>query len=63
MSERSAGDGALLTVPELANWLRLKPSTIYAWAEAGRLPCVRLGGRLRFVRGDVLRWIDARREG
>jgi excisionase family DNA binding protein len=41
-------------------WVR--PSTIYDWAAAGRLPCLRLRGRLRFLRGDVARWIEAQKE-
>lgn len=52
----------LLTVPEVAAWLRVQPSTIYAWAAAGRLPCLRLGGRLRFHRGDVASWLYGRKE-
>jgi excisionase family DNA binding protein len=51
----------LLTVEELADWLRLKPSTVYAWAASGKLPSVRIGNRLRFQRSDVLRWIEARK--
>lgn len=52
----------LLTVPEVAAWLRVKPSTVYAWVERGELACFRLGGRLRFSRNQVLRWIEAREE-
>lgn len=62
-STETGGETApLLTVREVAEWLRMKPSTIYDWAAAGRLPCLRLRGRLRFLRGDVARWIEAHRE-
>ena len=54
---------SILTVSELAAWLRLKPCTIYDWAAKNRIPCIRVGGRLRFVREDILRWIEARKEG
>jgi excisionase family DNA binding protein len=59
-----AGDDVepLLTVPEVAAWLRVRPSTVYTWVESGRLTCIRLSGRIRFVRNDILRWIEARRE-
>lgn len=60
---RESQEIELLTVPELAEWLRLRPSTIYSWAAAGRIPCVRIGGRIRFSRGEILRWIEARKEG
>ena len=52
----------LLTVTELASWLRLKPKTVYAWAATGKLPCVRIGNRIRFLKRDILRWIEARKE-
>jgi len=58
----SRGDSRLLTVDEVAIWLRVRPSTIYVWTSTKRLPCIRLGGRLRFCRDDVLRWIEARKE-
>ena len=53
----------ILTVREVAHWLKLRPSTIYAWAASGKLPCLRLGSRIRFTRSDLLRWLEARKEG
>ena len=53
----------ILTVKEVAEWLKLKPTTIYDWAARSRIPCVRLGGRLRFVKKDLNRWIESRKEG
>jgi excisionase family DNA binding protein len=38
-------DDELLTVEETAVLLKVKPSTVRAWARSGRLPCVRLGPR------------------
>lgn len=52
----------LLTVPEVADLLRLKPKTVYEWVGKGRLPCFRLGGRIRFSRSEVLRWLAAQKE-
>jgi excisionase family DNA binding protein len=51
----------LASVEEVANLLQLKASTIRAYAERGSLPCVRVGGRLRFRPSDVISWIDQRR--
>ena len=53
----------LLTVEEVAELLRIKVSTVYAWAASGKVPCVRLGSRVRFLRGDLSKWIGARKEG
>jgi len=53
----------LLTVREVASFLGIHEKTIYRWIRSRRLPCVRVGTRLRFQPGDVLRWVSARREG
>lgn len=55
------GSIRLWTVPEVADLLALKPSTIRAYAERGTLPCVRIGNRLRFVPSDISEWIESRR--
>ena len=53
----------LMTVAELAAYLRVNPKTVYDWAARGELPCLRLGNRLRFAADDVLRWLGSRKEG
>lgn len=53
----------LLTLPELAERLQLSEKTIRRMIAGGRLPCVRLGRQLRFLPGDVFRWLAARKEG
>ena len=53
----------LLTVRDVATWLRVHEKTIYEWAEKGKLPCFKLGNRLRFDASDVSRWLQARKEG
>jgi excisionase family DNA binding protein len=46
--------GGLLTAEELAQRLRLRPSTIKRWAQGGLIPSIRLSGRVvRFDPGDV----------
>lgn len=51
----------LLTVPEVARLLRLKPKTIYTLVAARRMPCVRMARAIRFIESDVLRWIHENR--
>jgi excisionase family DNA binding protein len=46
-------DSDLLTVPETAALLRLKPSTIRAWLCQHRISYVKLGRLVRIRRGDV----------
>jgi len=47
----------LLTVKEVAEIIRAKPSTVYQWAETGVIPCFKLNGCLRFSEDDILAWI------
>ncbi len=49
----------LLTVKDIAEIIKAKPSTIYAWAEQGVIPCFKLNGLLRFSEGEVLEWIKS----
>jgi excisionase family DNA binding protein len=45
-----------LTANEVAKMLGLDRDTIYKWARAGRIPCIKLRHRLRFRLGDIERW-------
>lgn len=42
-----------LTVAEVASLLKLNPQTIRNWIDAGRLPAVRIGRRVRVLRRDL----------
>lgn len=53
----------LLTVAEVARWLRFDVRTIYRWVHEEQLPHVRLGRSLRFTRADVEAWMRRRAEG
>ena len=50
----------LLIATEMAQWLRVRCSTIYAWAAAGKIPRVKLNGSVRFVRAEIQRWLNDR---
>ena len=47
----------VFTVQELANYLRMKPLTIYKHASSGRLPGFKVGSHWRFKRNTIDRWI------
>ena len=47
----------LLTVKDVAAIIQAKPSTIYAWAEQGSIPCFKLNGLLRFAEDEIKAWI------
>lgn len=48
----------LLSVKQVAEIINIKPSTIYAWAELGKIPHVKLNGTLRFRLEDIQSWIE-----
>ncbi len=48
----------ILTLEEVARYLRLKPQTIYKWAQEKRIPAVKLGKDWRFRRSILDRWLD-----
>lgn len=47
----------LLTVDEVAEFLRVKPSTVYEWAKQGKIPASKVGRLWRFRREDVEAWV------
>jgi len=52
----------LLTVPEVAEILRVSPSTVYRRIQAGGLPAIKLGHRqVRIKQEDLDAYIDAHR--
>ena len=48
----------LLTIKDLAEQLRMKPSTLYAWVSQNKIPCVRIHGLIRFRSADIEGWLS-----
>jgi len=46
-----------LTVKELSKQLQIKPSTLYAWAAQGKIPCRRIHGLIRFDPEAISPWL------
>lgn len=53
----SVTDSDLMTVEDVAGYLRVAERTIYDWAQKGEIPCGKLGSSWRFRRGDIDRWL------
>jgi excisionase family DNA binding protein len=54
----------MLTCKEVAQLLQVKLGTVYAWAEQGLIPSLKLNGLLRFEEGEVIAWIQGcKRQG
>jgi excisionase family DNA binding protein len=48
----------VFTVRELAQYLRMKPLTIYKHASAGKLPGFKVGSHWRFKKKTIDQWIE-----
>ena len=53
---------ALLNVTEVSEWLQVKRSTIYLWAEQSMIPHMKLGRLLRFDHDEIEAWLDSHRQ-
>jgi len=53
---------ALLNVTEVSEWLQVKRSTIYLWAEQSMIPHMKLGRLLRFDHDEIEAWLDNHRQ-
>ena len=49
----------LMTLDEVAAYLRLSKDTAYRMAQGGNLPASKVGVQWRFRRADVDRWLEA----
>jgi excisionase family DNA binding protein len=49
----------LLTIKQVAVWLNIKPSTLYAWAGQGKIPCRKIHGLVRFDPDAIRRWLGS----
>jgi nitrogen PTS system EIIA component len=47
----------ILTIKQVSEILQVKPSTLYAWAEQGRIPSFKMNGLLRFDESEILSWV------
>ena len=55
----SSLDDEILTLDEVAAYLKAGKRTVYRLAAEGKLPAFKLGGTWRFRRSDLDEWIAA----
>ena len=46
----------IMTLEEVAEYLRLKPQTIYIWAQEKKIPAAKLGNQWRFKKSIIDEW-------
>lgn len=50
----------ILTIEEVAKYLRVSERTVYDWAQKGEIPSGKIGTVWRFRKADIERWINER---
>lgn len=55
-------DTDIMTIREVAEYLKLTEKTAYRLAAEGKIPGFKVGGAWRFRRGDIDAWIEARKQ-
>jgi excisionase family DNA binding protein len=56
-------NGHILTVAEVAHFLRVPKSTVYKLARLGQIPASKIGKHWRFLRSDLQHWMETRSNG
>jgi len=51
------------TTEDVAGIFQVHPKTVERWRKRHKLPCLIVGGSVRYDLSDVLRWASARKEG
>ena len=51
-------DKEIMTLEEVAEYLRMKPQTIYTWAQEKKIPAAKLGKEWRFKKSVIDKWFD-----
>ena len=60
MDGNAQSDSEILTVLEVAHFLRVPKSTVYKLARLGQLPASKIGKHWRFLRRDIHDWVHDR---
>jgi len=60
-SAPAPSDEPLMTVEDLAGYLKMKPQTLRDWAKRGRIPYEPVNSEIRFRRSVIDKWIDDNR--
>lgn len=55
--------GDVLTIKELAAYLKIPKSTLYKLVREGNIPSQKIGRHWRFLKGAIDHWLEETREG
>lgn len=51
----------ILTLPEVAQLLKVAEKTVYTMAQKGEIPAFKVRGQWRFQRTDIEQWIEVQK--
>ncbi len=51
-------NSALMTIDELAGYLKVSRRTIYEWLKTNKIPAVKLVGQWRFKKEKIDSWLE-----
>jgi excisionase family DNA binding protein len=51
--------GNLMTIDEVAGYLRVKKRTVYDWVKKGKIPAMKTVGLWRFRKDTIDTWLDS----
>lgn len=54
---KSSHEGEILTIKQVAEYLKVTDRTIYRLAAAKKIPAFKVGGTWRFSRAEIDQWI------
>ncbi|ASJ23714.1 methylation-associated defense system helix-turn-helix domain-containing protein MAD1 [Laribacter hongkongensis] len=54
----STSDGEILTIKQVADYLKVTERTIYRLAAAKKIPAFKVGGTWRFSKAEINQWIQ-----
>jgi len=52
----------LLTLEELATYLKISKPTLYKMVEKGKVPALKIANQWRFKKEDITRWVEKQRK-
>jgi excisionase family DNA binding protein len=50
----------LMTIEEVAGYLRVKKRTIYEWLKKGKIPAIKTVGQWRFKKDKIDAWLEGK---
>jgi len=59
----SNDEGEILTLKQVAEFLKVTERTIYRLAAAKKIPAFKVGGTWRFSKAEINQWIQRQSEG